>query len=67
MLPKLQCSMQCYTGNIRKQSTWLGVGFSNAYVDEFSLQIHYGLCMGSIVQGTLWETKYYKRLKLLSY
>ena len=41
--------------------TWLGIRFSNAYVDEFSLQMYYGPCMGSIVQGTLWETGYYKQ------
>ena len=41
--------------------TWLGIGLSNAYANEFSLQMYYGPCMGSIVQGTLCETGYYKQ------
>ena len=41
--------------------TWLGIGFSNAYVDEFSLQMYYGSCMGTIVQVILWKIGCYKQ------
>ena len=41
--------------------TWLGIEFSNAYANEFSLQMYYGPCMSTIVQGTLRETGYYKQ------
>ena len=61
MQPKLLQSIVIVQIIIGSNTTLLGIIISNAYVDEFSLQMYYGPCMGSIVEGTLWETGYYKQ------
>ena len=35
----------CYSANIGSNMTWLGIEFSNAYADEFSLQMHNVPCI----------------------